>query len=216
MSIKIVGATSGTEMEVDTTPAAGRVIIYDSQGNPIQRTIEYAGIVLVNVRQSAATGAGVATWGLYNNSATKILRIKSIYFSMFFDGTAAATLMKYEWLKMTGITTFSGGAVVTPSHKITSLSGAYIGQARVLDTGLTTTGGTAQAAMWNGAKGRVTQTTTNFEADTYSIPVASQGGQLVSTNVQLAQNEALILRQLVTSVIGDNVVGSVEFDQIAA
>lgn len=214
MSVKIVGATTGTEMEVDTTPKAGRAILYDSSGAVLQPTSTYSGLALINVRQSAATAAGVVTWGLYNANASKIVRIQSVYLTMFFDGTAVATLMRYELLKMTGITVFSGGVLVTPAHKITSQSGAQVSAARVLDTGLTTTGGTAQSAAWNGLMGRVTQTTTNFQSQIHNVPVATAAGGLVATNIQLAQNEALVLRQLVTSVIGDNVVGAVEFTEV--
>lgn len=214
MSITLAGGTTGTLQEVDTTSKAGRVILYDSAGNVLQPTPVYEGIALINVRQSAATAAGVVTWGLYNSHASRIVRIRSLLLQLFFDGTAAATLMKYELLKMTGITTFSGGTLVTPSHKRTSLSGAQVSACRVLDTGLTTTGGTAQAAMWNGVQGRVTQTTTVFSQSIIIPQIASPNGSLVAMNVELAQNEALVLRQLATSVIGDNVVGSCEFVEV--
>jgi hypothetical protein len=35
MAIKIVGGTSGTEQDVDTTPKAARVILYGADGNPV-------------------------------------------------------------------------------------------------------------------------------------------------------------------------------------
>src|SRR5437762_2316821 len=162
MSAIIRWGTSGVDADVDSAPKASRVTLYDGAGNALQPNSIYSGIAVVKVRQSAATGAGVVVWGLYNPSATKIVHVRNVYLELFFDGTAAATNMEYEMLKMTGITTFSGGVVVTPSHKITSQSGAQVSSARVLDTGLTTTGGTAQAQMWAGAMGRVTQTTTNF------------------------------------------------------
>jgi hypothetical protein len=213
MSVKIVGAVSGVEADTNATSKALNVILYDSNNNPLQPTKTYSGIVLINVRQSAATAAGAVVWGLYNANATKIVHVESILLQMFFDGVAVATNMRYELLKMTGITAFSGGAAVTPSHKITSQSGAQVSAARVLDTGLTTTGGVAQAAFWNGLMGRVTQTATNFQSTQFNIPVASAAGALAGINWQLAQNEALVLRQLVTSVIGDNVVGAVEFNE---
>ena len=153
--------------------------------------------------------------GTYWRPSTKIVRIKSISLSLFFDGTAAATLMKYELLKYTGVTAFSGGAAVTPSHKVTSQSGVVSAVARVLDTGLTLTSGAAQAAFWNGPQGRVTQTTTFFSVTQFSPPVASPAGNLCGVPWQLAQNEALVLRQLATSVIGDNVLGAVEMSEVA-
>lgn len=211
MSFTLAGGSSGALQEVDATPLAARVILYDSAGNPLQPTPSCMGVSLINVRQSAATAAGAAVWGIYNSSSTVRVVIQSVVMSLFFDGTAAATLMRYELIKMTGITVFSGGTVVTPSFKRTSLSGALVSQGRVLDTGLTTTSGTAQAAMWNGTQGRVTQTTTNFSRSEYSPPIATQAAMLVAPGMELAQNEALLLRQTVASVIGDNVVGSCEF-----
>ncbi len=214
MSFTLAGGVSGTLQEVDTTPQAARAILYDSEGVPLQPTVIYEGLSLINVRQSAATAAGAATWGIYNPSATKIVRVKSMRMQMYFDGTAVATNMRYELIKMTGITTFSGGTVVTPMNKRTSQAGALTTVTRVLDTGLTTTGGTAQAAGWAGVQGRVTQTTTIFNSTLRDPDMAGQGGNLVSMCIELAQNEALLLRNLVTAVIGDNVLGACEFMEV--
>lgn len=215
MSFTLAGGASGALQEVDATPLAARAILYDSLGNVLQPTEVYSGIGIINVRQSAATALGAATWGIYNPSTTKIVRIKKINLQLFFDGVAAATLMKYELIKMTGITTFSGGVLVTPSHKITSQAGVVSAVIRVLDTGLTTTGGTAQAQAWLGAQGRVTQTATIFNSTQFEPIVGTATGSLVAVNIQLAQNEALILRQFATSVIGDNVLGACEFSEVA-
>lgn len=211
MSIIITGGASGINADVDTTPQALRAILYGPDGQPLQSDPSYSGIALINVRQAAATGAGAVTWGLYNPSAVKNVIIESIKLALFFDGAAVATLMRYELLRMTTITTFSGGVLVTPAPKLTSEIGAQVSQCRLLASGLTTTGGVAQSALWNGLQGRVLQTTTIFVQSIFDIPVASPGGGLIGRPIVLVQNEALVLRQLVTSVIGDNVVGAVEF-----
>jgi hypothetical protein len=167
----------------------------------------------VNVRQSAATAAGAIVWGLHNPSASKIVVVRSAQFQMFFDGIAAATLMKYEMVKYTGVTTFSAGAVVTPMRKRTALAGSVVGVARVLDTGLTATDGVAQAPVPLGAMGRVTQTARNFQS-VWSIPLAFVADVANAMAIELANNELLAIRQTVISVIGDNIVGYVEATEV--
>ena|SRR5262252_6783701 len=206
----IVGGSSGASADVDATPKASRVILYGADGTPMQPSPSWSGVYPVVVKQSTAAVAGQIVWGLYNSSATKTVSITSLDFWMYFDGTAAATLMKYEMVKYTGVTSFSGGAVVVPMHKRSTLSGAVVSVARVLDTGLTQGGGTAQGAVQLGAQGRVTQTTTNFNVNRYNPMVGDERGVLNGMSIELAQNELLALRQVVVSVIGDNLVGFVE------
>lgn len=183
----------------------------DSAGTELAKPPLYAGVYSVTVRQSAATGAGAATWAILNPTGSgKVVSIRSIDLLLFFDGTAAATLMKYEMVKYTGVTAFSGGSAVTPMHKRTSLSGAAAAQARVLDTGLTLTSGSAQAIVPIGTMGRVTQTTTNFQSLRTQPLSPNERGTINAMAIELAPGEALAIRQTVTSVIGDNVVGYVE------
>lgn len=189
-------------------------ISVDSLGVELTKPPTYTSVYAVNVRQSAATAASSIVWGLHNPSATKIICIRSAALQLFFDGTAAATLMKYELVKYTGVTSFSLGVVVTGMHKRTSLSGAVVGVARVLDTGLTATGGTAQAVVPVGAMGRVTQTATNFQC-AWAMPLsANERGTINAMSIELAQNELLAIRQSATSVIGDNIVGYVETAEV--
>jgi hypothetical protein len=208
---KILGSDGATILSVDATPKAARVTLYDGAGNALQPNAVYSGIATVKVRQSAATGAGVVVWGIHNPNATKVVNIRNIFLELFFDGTAVATNMEYEILKMTGITTFSGGAVVTPSHKVSSQSGAQVSVVRVLDTGLTTTGGAAQAQAAIFAMGRAAQTTTSMVRGQYE-PI--KPNVLTGVALQLVQNEALVIRQLVTSVIGDRIQGWIDFAEV--
>jgi hypothetical protein len=185
-------------------------VLVDSNAVELSKPPTYTAVYAVNVRQSAATAAGAIVWGLYNSSGAKTIYIRSVSLQMYFDGTAAATLMKYEIVKYTGVTAFSAGSVVTAMHKRTSLSGAVVGVARVLDTGLTATSGTAQAVVPLGAMGRVTQTVTNFQG-VWTMPLASnERGTLNAMSIELGQNELLAIRQSATSVVGDNIVGYVE------
>lgn len=185
-------------------------ILIDSSGVELVKPATYAGLYAVNVRQSAATASGVIVFGIHNPSSTKTVYIRGMQLQMFFDGTAAATDMKYEIVKYTGVTTFSAGSVVTALHKRTSLAAAVVSVARVLDTGLTATGGTAQAVVPLGAMGRVTQTATNFQSYTTMPMSQNERGTLSALAIELAQNELLAIRQSATSVVGDNIVGYIE------
>lgn len=191
------------------------VVLKDSAGldniNPI---VTWAGTYAVVVRQSAATGAGAIVWGIYNSHASRIVHVTNILLRMFFDGTAAATLMKYELIKYTGVTAFTGGAGVTALHRRTSLAGAVVSAARVLDTGLTATSGVAQSPFRVGTQGRVTQTTTNFNQSVYQLLGIGERGTIRAMGIELAQNELLALRQVNTSVVGDNVEGYAEVMEV--
>jgi hypothetical protein len=183
----------------------------DSNGVELAKPPLYAGVYAVTVRQSAATAAGAITWGIWNPTGSgRTLHIRSIQLQLFFDGVAAATLMKYELIKYTGVTAFSGGVAVTPMHKRTSLAAAVLGQARVLDTGLTATGGVAQSAFQIGIMGRVTQTATNFQSFLTQPLAANERGTINAMSIELAPQELLALRQAAVSVVGDNIVGLVE------
>ncbi len=211
MAVKIIGTTSGIEVDVETTPKAVKTILYDAAGNALQPNAAYSGLVVVKVRQSATTGAGVVVWGLYNSSSTKIVHIRRMLLEAYFDGTGAVTVMEYEIGKMTGITTFSGGTVVTPSHKITSQSGAQVSSARVLDTGVTTTGGTFQGQCMVIAAPRNTLSATAYSpVVVFPIQMNNNDGVVM----QLVQNEALVIRQLTTSVVGDRIQGFVDFSEV--
>lgn len=186
-------------------------ILVDSAGVELVKPVTYSGIFPVNVRQTAATAANNAVWALWNpTGSTKTIYIRAIQLQMFFDGVAAATLMKYELVKYITMTAFGTGTALTPLHKRTSLSGAGVGQARVLDTGMTLTGGVAQSSIQIGAQGRVTQTATNFSSFMTQPMSQNERGTLSALAIELAAQEALVIRQSATSVVGDNIIGYVE------
>jgi hypothetical protein len=207
MAVEIKSGASSDLLIIDPTSNAARVTLYDAGGNPLNRKLTASAVASVVVRQSAATGAGVVVWGVYNPSATVGLYITKIDLRCFFDGTAAATLMKYEVVRGTSVTTFSGGATVTPALRATSQSS--VSTVRILDTGLTTTGLTNTQILGNLIMGRVTQTATNFQYATLLLDFTG----FTNAPLKLIQNEMLVIRQTVTSVVGDNIVGSVEWNE---
>jgi hypothetical protein len=178
-------------------------VLTSPDGVSLAKTKLFKGAWAVNVRQSATTAATAVVWALHNPSARTVY-ISRIDLRCFFDGTAAATLMKYEVVKATSVTTFSAGTVVTPVSKKTSLTASSV--SRVLDTGLTTTGITAVQILGNLVMGRVTMTATNYQQAAFYLDFST----LTSDEIELATNEILAIRQTATSVIGDNIVGTVD------
>lgn len=201
----IKSGTTADLLSVDPTSKAARVTLYDALGTPLNSPDTFRGFYSVKVRQSAATGAGATVFAIWNGTAGKTINISSISLQLFFDGTAAATLMEYELLKATGVSAFSGGVVVTAAIKKGTLP-PVSAVARILDTGLTLTGASFGAQIIDMAQGRVTQTTTNFAS-------TLRPDNVFETPIELAFQEALVLRQVVTSVIGDRIMGCVEFSE---
>lgn len=75
---------------------SGRAHLYDAKGEPIHRNWLGRGIYAIKVRQTAATAAGAHVWALRNPSGTRTVYVRRLWTQEYFDGTAAATLMKYE------------------------------------------------------------------------------------------------------------------------
>jgi hypothetical protein len=203
---KIESGATADLLTVDPASKAARVTLYDAAGAPMHPADNARGTALIKVRQTAATGAGAAVWAIRNPSATRTVVIKRLALRCFFDGTAAATLMRYELIKGTGVTAFSGGAVVSPLIKRTAM--APTAEVRVLDTGLTLTG-----VSWGGPgheiiHGRVTQATTVFVSTQDILDFA----EIDIENIELATNEVLAIRNVVVAVIGDNILGHCDFD----
>lgn len=205
MSTDVISGASSDLLTVDPTSKAARVTLYDVAGNPLSRNKSFSGAAEIEVRQSATTGAGAVVWGIHNPNASVKVYIKRIQLRAFFDGTAAATLMQYEIIKATSVTAFSGGVAITPVTKFTGQSAIAI--VRLLDTGLTTTGIAAVQILGNIVMGRVTMTTTNMQSaqETWDF------NALEIPEIRLDQNEIVGIRQVVTSVIGDRVLGTLDW-----
>lgn len=209
--LPIKSGASSDLATVGATSKAVRLTPYDDAGNSLAPNELARGEVNVLVRQTATTAAGACVWGLRNSGSTRTIAILRIRYSMSFDGTGAASLMRYEWVKGTGVTTFSGGTAVTPAIYKTSLTQGTHVDARVLDTGLTTTGLTAGGALYTSNWARLTFSAT--QAGGVSGEHILDFGQGGFGPLELAQNEILCLRNGPTtaSVVGDTVLGGVVF-----
>lgn len=205
----IKSGASTDQLTVDPTSKAARVTLYDFAGNAILPTELARCTSNILVRQTATTAAGAAVWAIRNSSAARTVVILGVSFHCAFDGTGAATLMRYEFLKATTVTAFSGGTQVTSALHKTSLS-APLAETRVLDTGLTLTGAAFGGPIYTATHGRITPSATALAAGPqHVLPFSVMGmGPL-----ELAQNECLVLRNGPTnaSVVGDSVFGTVFF-----
>lgn len=208
MSVDIISGVSSDVLTIDPISKAARVTLYDPAGNALLRNNVFSGAAAFMVKQSTTTGAGAVVFGLHNPHASKIVHIQNIQVRCFFDGVAAATLMNYEIIKATSVTAFSAGTAITPVTKITGQSAIAV--ARFLDTGLTTTGITAVQVLGNILMGRVTMTATNFQ----STQEIWEFSALQKLPIQLAQNEILAIRQVVASVAGDRIIGTVDWNEV--
>jgi hypothetical protein len=210
MAIIKSGATAD-ELTIDVTSKAARSTLYRPSGELIYPTLLGRYVTPIKVRQTTAAAADTVPWALWNQNGTRTIRVLAIKWRQFFDGTAAATLMRYEFTKVTGVTAFSGGSTVTAVILRTTEGAPVSGVARLLDTGLTLTGGSHVELTAANPHGRVTQTTTVFNASEYEVNFLSgYGGSLLELNNQ----EALALRLDVVAVIGDNVAGAVFWEEV--
>lgn len=206
----IESGASADLLTVDPTSKAGRVTLYDPAGNPILRSRLGLYVIPIIVRQSATSAADVVPWALWNQNGTRTVLVHGVCLVQFFDGTAAATLAKYELTKATAVTAFSGGAAVTAAIKKTSQGAPVSAVARLLDTGLTLTGAVHVAITPTLPHGRVTQTTGIFVKSEYWL----QNDSFQDDPIELANQEALALRLRATAVIGDNVSGFVVCSEV--
>lgn len=204
----IQSGVSADLLTVDPTSKAARVALYGPDGEPLLYiSNRNRGIAHIRVRQSAATALGAVVWAIRNSSAGKTLYITKLWLQMWFDGTGAATEMKYELIKGTGCTAMSGGTAITPLLKRTTLTNPDV-DCRVLDTGLTLTGVTQEPdPFWSAAMARLTHSATQAGG------IGTQHVLDISEEapIELAYQETLSLRQWATSVLGDNIAGGCEF-----
>ena len=204
----IKSGASSDQLTIDATSKAGRVTLYGPDGQALlYNSGTTRGVADIRIQQSATTGAPVIVWALRNSGAGTIY-INKINYQLFQRGTGAATQMQYDFWKYTGATAFGGSpTAVTPIAKRTSLGvgvGVTIG---VLDTGFTLTSASATSAFHNAFWTRITQSATPGAQYISALNVLDYG----QFPIELAANECLVIRTVVTSVVGDGMSGSVEF-----
>lgn len=191
---------------IDPLSKAARSTLYAPDG----RALAFAsdrnrGTVQVSIRQTAATAQGAVVWAMRNKSVDRVLHVRRLWWQCFFDGTGQGTEMSYAWRVGSGCTAIPNGSYVVPSLKKRDVSNADI-EAKYLDTGLTLTGVTWDTALYPFAWARLTHS-------------ATQAGGISSQFVldfrdepyELGPDEVFSLYSLKNSIIGDNVIGGVDF-----
>lgn len=196
MSVILVGRDGSTNAS-NTNPVP--IIQYDSAGNFLFGTPLGAYMVGFQIRQSATSAIGTIVAFIRNTHATRVLYVNKLSQELGFDGVGAATLMKYELAKYTAVTATTGTSV-TPIIKRTSQGASPAAEVKVLDTGITLTGGVLQGVLNQTMSGRTTPSATvapviNREYIDFNLANDSP--------IELAQNEAIAIRLAATAVVGD-------------
>lgn len=146
-------------------------------------------------------------WGIRNPASSgRTIRIKNIQLQLFFDGTAVATLMRYRLIRRGSATSVTGAAVNAQAKNSLGTSSAII---VVADTGLGLITAAETGAICDVVAGRVTQTATNFASVQVRLDFTAPEEGIV-----LRGDEMMGLMLVNTAVIGDNVLGFVEFEEI--
>lgn len=213
MAIELIGGTSGTKQDVDTTPKAARVIIYDSAGNPVDAAPTGAYIANISVRHTAADASGSAVFAMTNpNASGRTVYIRNIRGRVTFDGTAvAAANAGYEFIRYgTNVNPTTGTTV--PRIKKRSAQSASV----ILDANI------------QQKSGILTLASAVFEAGPFNVvrmPMAVTNGiapfdlDFICSNqpnsaFELAQGEGLAIRlHGGAAIIGLGIAGSVEWDE---
>ena len=196
MAIKQRGAVSRTELEVDATPAAGRIIVYDASGANLCQVPAAGMIVPINTNLTANDNTStVAMWAIRNYTPRRLL-ISGIRVGLYYDSTiGVASLSKFTLRKViyTQQISRTTGRDVVPSYANSKTSGLLLPGAFSTSIGGLGFGGTAVlgASLWAGVLGRVARSTTAWTCTMYSSPGFDQ------MVVELAEDEALALYPLV-------------------
>lgn len=95
----------------------------------------------INIRQSAATGSGATVFAMRNSAtSTIVVYIERLTLLMGFDAITPATrsTQRYDLVRFSTATP-TGGTTLSPQQSWSGDSSSQVTDARVLDTGLTTT-----------------------------------------------------------------------------
>lgn len=161
----------------------------------------------VAIRQSAATVASSLVWSLLNTSLTKTLFIRRITMNVLFDGTGAPSSALYNMGRhRTGTPT---GGVATPAALRDDKNPASQTLVQVLDTGITPVATPDAAKILAMSVPRGTSGGScyyNFEWPT--LPDEGDGD-----GISIAPGVGLGIYLGAIAVIGDGLVGSVEWDE---
>ena len=205
MSVKIAGAATNQDLEVDLTSKAARVTLYRSDGSEISNIPTAYLLPIPMLRLTAAIAAASKIWAM-RNGTSKMMRIKRLALFVGFDGTAAATTSCYQLMRFAGATP-SGGTALSAVKKKSSLGASTMMDARYnYGAALTVTGITFETSCLEiGAQRQVNAN------NGMGLFADLEGPDSI---IELAPNEGLAINLFVASVIGDSIGGYIEWEEI--
>jgi hypothetical protein len=204
MAIIQSGATADL-LTIDPTSKAARVTLYNTDGVAASTALSGSYVAPVNIRQTAATGAGGTVWAMRNGSARDIC-IRGLELAIIFDGSSSSVTVKYELARFSGATP-TGGAAITIIKKKASYPPSSVVDIRFLDTGLTTTGVTFATSFFVIGL-PISASAVSRDGD----PVFKVFGEEHSCFV-LEANEGLCIRLTNAAVIGQGLTGMISWDE---
>lgn len=132
MAIKIIGTTSGVEVDVDTTTKGLKCLNYSPDGYPLNPgTAVYMASLNSAISAAATPGAGSSLFHIRNPAASsKVLLIRKIRLNLF--TLAAATtpqVVDLELIRTSGAD-MGGGTAITITKKDTSFATSVVTDCR--------------------------------------------------------------------------------------
>lgn len=181
------------------------VTLYDSGGAEIHPVPSASFMAPINIRQTATTAAQSTVW--YLNAAGALgLYIRRLVLQVGFDGTAAASTVRYDLLRY-GTAVCSGGIAITPIKKSTANATATTATAGFADTGVTVTSVVFETAFATLAC-PISVTSRSSVYPINLVTPAQRFGEIV-----IASGQGLAIQLTVTAVVGQTITGYVEWDE---
>lgn len=138
MAIKIIGATSATEADVDTTSKALKVISYNAAGTTTMESTAWSGIYGTKIEVVPSTLTAATTYFAMRNTGAKTATIAAFEVQLSFSGTAAASRSVFE-IGRFNTATPTGGTAQTAIKMNNASAATSMGDLRFAPGGLTTT-----------------------------------------------------------------------------
>jgi hypothetical protein len=163
----------------------------------------------IYLRQTGATAADSTVWAMRNLGVpSRAIYLRRLAVNVMFDGTAAASTSRYE-LRRFRTATPTNGTALTVVKQNTDEAASVVTDARFLDTGLTVAAVTFDTpAMAMGAPRQVGACASYVRE--WPGMMAEQG----SGAFIIKPTDGICLRLGVASVIGDNIQGWIEWDEV--
>lgn len=162
----------------------------------------------IAVVQSAATASPATVWAMRNTSARRLVYLRQAVVNVMFTGTAAATMSQYQFVRFRTATPTGGSALTVFESNATDPSASTVTDARFVDTGLTVAGMTFDAPLAYAGAPRQLGASAQYVFD-WEPAIASEPSPVV-----LAPGEGLCIQLGVAAVIGDSIMGYVEWNEM--